>query len=451
MSPPLIQNSRVGISSSGEVTRRAMTALLTTRFTFVWVSIFFRAVLDISYLKYVTANYGYAGFHTNYTFSSYAISWVVYGMFLFITPHRLRKVSDYFFVSAAFFMVAPLSSMYGLSDQSLYTLLVSTVSIVAVFYLIRMKFMKVLRIPIISSGTSIAFNVSIIMVAILIIWFLASGAVKNFNLDLTKVYEFRSENAELTNIGVLAYINTWTYKVFNIFLMAYALHRRRYGWVAISLVAQIFFFGIAAHKSVLFFPVLVFAVWYYFRRGTSLVIIPLALGLLVTLSLALSIYTDNSLIASLLIRRVFYVPALLTYQYFDYFSSHGHLFWSDSVMSWLLHYPYSQPFTQVIGDYFGSGVNANNGYIASGYAQGGILGIVIYTFIVAFILKFLDVAGRMCGALWLAVALTVVPLRSLLMSSDLPTVVLTHGLFIAIILLLLVRENSWTDDKVSIN
>ncbi len=88
----------------------------------------------------------------------------------------------------------------------------------------------------------------------LICVYIFTGAVFHFNLDLSKVYDYRDLNAELTNIGIAAYLNSWVYQVFSICLMSYFLLNKNIKGFFIVFLIQIFFFGIASHKSILFSP-----------------------------------------------------------------------------------------------------------------------------------------------------------------------------------------------------
>ncbi|SPP31947.1 hypothetical protein ARAF_1615 [Arsenophonus endosymbiont of Aleurodicus floccissimus] len=84
-----------------------------------------------------------------------------------------------------------------------------------------------------------------------------------------------------------------------------------------------------------------------------------------------------------------------------------------------------------------TGSHVNNGFIASGYAHFGLVGIMIYAVILGFILKILDYVTTRGVSVWFVLCVVVVPLRDALISSDLLTTLLTHGLFVALILLFL--------------
>jgi hypothetical protein len=222
--------------------------------------------------------------------------------------------------------------------------------------------------------------------------------------------------------------------------MALSLLYRRYFLFLVFFLVQIYFFSASTHKSVLFFPFLLVGVWFYFRKTSSLVILPVMFSSVIIVTLFSYLMLDDLWLSSLFSRRVFYVPANLTFVYFDFFSDNPNIFWSNSVLSSFLTYPYDLSLTHVVGRYLGSEeMGANNGFIASGYAHAGIFGVFIYSIIVGIILRFLNDITYKTMPVWLAVALTIVPLRSLLISSDLFTVMLTHGFIVAIILVYLIR------------
>ena len=102
---------------------------------------------------------------------------------------------------------------------------------------------------------------------------------------------------------------------------------------------------------------------------------------------------------------------------------------------------YSQPITKVVGDWMGyEELNANNGYISSGYAQAGLFGVMIYTFILGVYLRWLNIFSRKVEYQWLVAALVLTPFRNLILASDLPTVFVTHGLIIATVMILFLRK-----------
>ena len=362
-------------------------------------ALIFRGFLDISYAFIVSPSFYYAGLNYDFNIKQYLISWILFIFASFFVPRFLLKVSDFVIASSVFFVLAPLTSLYGLDfDRPLEPVIVSMLSIWMVRSIVNFRSIS-FRIPIIKNGHYVSLILSILSVSYLIVVFLKSGAVLNFHFS--KVYEFRSINAALTETGFHAYINMWVFKVFNIYLLAYFLLKRRFSWVILFSIIQIFFFAVSANKGILFYPVILFSIWFFLKDNASVYFLPAALSSVIILSLSSYYFLDDSILSSMLARRVFFIPAHLTFTYFDFFTNNPHVFWSDSVLSYFSIYPYDSSIAKVIGAYMGhEEMSANNGYISSGFAHANFLGVFIYSLIFGFLLKFIDAVSYKNVPLW---------------------------------------------------
>lgn len=400
----------------------------------------FRCLLDLSYIIFLNPAYEYAGFSLDVNVLNYVLSWFAYVISLLFLRSRIKRVSDYFLMTFVLFVIAPLTSIYGLNDWGAEPVVVTVLSFVLFVFIVRSSLVKVPSAPVVKGGERIAIGGSVALVLFLLIWYVYSGAV--FNLNFAKVYEFRRDNAELAAQGVLAYLNGWIYGVFSIFSLAYFLHKKNWMGVVFIVLAQVVFYGFSSHKSVLFSLVIVFGTWYWFSKSDKAYIVPLGLCGIVVFSLVLYFLFDEVVGGSLFIRRVFYVPAYLTYQYFEFFNESAKVVWSNSFLSGYFVYPYELSVPLTIGAYIGQpSASANNGFVSMGFAHLGCWGVFIYTVVFAYVLRVIDVLTKKLGVLWLGLVVTIVPLRAALISTDLLTTLLTHGLFISILLVLLVRNN----------
>jgi hypothetical protein len=97
----------------------------------------------------------------------------------------------------------------------------------------------------------------------------------------------------------------------------------------------------------------------------------------------------------------------------------------------------------MIGIFMGTEASANNGFISSGYAHADIFGIFIYSIIIGFTLRFINDVTYNLLPLWFSIALCLQPLRSLIMASDLPAVMLTHGFIIALTIIFFLRSKKY--------
>lgn len=406
------------------------------------IFILYRLILDWSYVFLVSDVFSYSGFILDVGYFNYTSSWLLFFIIILLTPIETNKASNYFFMSASVFLLAPLSSLYGLTNWSVFPIALSMFAVFFIYIVVSIDIKLNIKPVFFRDGKKISLAVSVFFIIILIAWYFISGAVRYFNLDLTKVYDYRQASSELANIGIMAYINNWTFKVFIFYAFSWLLLNKKYSLVTILFCVQVFFFGVSSHKSVLFSPLIILSIWWYFSRFKTLLIIPVGIVVVVALSLITFVLFNDILTSSMFIRRLLFVPAKLTYDYINFFSVNDFIYWSNSVLSVFLSYKYYLPLGALIGDYGGAGASANNGFISSGYAHAGLFGVFLYSLIIAVLLRLLNYAVTKGVPLWFALALVIIPLRDTMISSDLFTTLLTHGLLVAFVLLFLSIEKN---------
>lgn len=401
---------------------------------------FFRAVLEISYREFVNPIFAYSGFTLDVNTLKYLESWALYIALITAFPKRLNKPSDYLMVYLLFSFLAPLLVFYGLSNASrehLYIVLLAV--LLMAFFRVGRPF----KLPLIQGGRTLAYLILGLGVVAVTSWMIQSGGLRFFNLDLSQVYEFRRDAGEVINQGVMGYLNTWATKVFGPMLLAIALWKKNYMLAASIIGLHVLWFGISSHKSVLFFPLLVIFTWVWFRYNKALALIPLGMAATVTVSLFVFLLFDYTFLGSLFIRRVFFVPPLLTFTYYEFFSENQFVYWSNSISSGYIQYPYDLNPAALIGAYRGTDSHANNSFLSTGYMHAGISGLILYGMLAGLLFRLIDSVSNKCVPPWVAVASIIVPSHSLLRSSDLPTALLTHGIGIAIVILFLLRSAAY--------
>ena len=413
--------------------------LFLHKIVFFMLLFFYRLMLDFSYIYFVFPVFSYEGYNLNFLVSNYIFSWFFFILSFVLIKDKIDKPSDYFFITAILAVFAPLTSYFGLNDFDYFPVAITLTSFFLIWGLLRTKLVKPIEFKVVNNGNAISFNTSVICVFILIFWYIVSGAVNYFNLDFSKVYEYRSLSSELASVGPMAYFNGWVYNVFIVYAMAYTLLKEKYYLTVFFVVVQIFFYGVSAHKTVFFTPFLVLSIWWYFRKFKSVMFMVITFSTFLIFSVVLYKVNNNIMFGSMFSRRVFFVPAKLTFDYFKFFEVNPKVMWSNSVLSWIFDYPYPDRVTKMIGYQNDSEASANNGYISSGFSHAGLIGILIYSYIIAFLLKNIDFFQKFDIPLWFILCLIITPMRSFLISSDLLTSLLTHGFLVAVILILLSR------------
>jgi hypothetical protein len=388
------------------------------------------------YIVFIHPIFAYMGFDLEVALATYFESWMLLLFPCVFMSTKLRKPSDFFILVLALGLIVPMTSLYGLSDKPRFVMY----SVMLSFVLICMiRSGRTIRVPIVRRGTFYALAVAVTFTIAVLTWLVVSGGFSFLNFSFYRVYELRGSVGELIGQGWFSYVNLWVFKVFNIFLFAYALHRK--AWVAACAVfaLQVIFFAISAHKAVLFYPLLILAVWFYLSRSRTLAIVPFGMFMVVVFSGLVWWIADLALFGSLFVRRVFFVTASNAYDYFDFFSANGFVFWSNSLTSAFVEYPYHLSPPELIGEWRGRSGHVNNTFIANGYMHAGVLGLLLYCLILGFLFRIIDSLSAHGVATWMGLAVTVIPVWSLLLSADLPTALMTHGLVMAVLLLFLVR------------
>lgn len=408
------------------------------RGAFIALALLFKAILDYAYWHHISLIYSYSGFEWSPNLTKYIESWVLYLVLLALAPYRLKRPSDFFINILLFSLTVPLLSFYGLANQSRYFLYVFILgyALVSIF-----RIGRPFHIPILVEGPQVAK----VLIFLCIIWvsvsFVILGGVSFFNLDFMKVYEYREAVTEKIGSGLMGYLNFWAYKVMGPMLLLIALSRKKYLLAILVFLLHMFWFGVSSHKAVLFYPFLVLLVWFCFRKKQALAVVPLGMALMVVLATIIYIVLDYGSISTLIVRRVFFIPARATFNYYEFFSTNPWIWWSNSSITFgLIDYPYYIDPAKLIGEWEGSGSSLNNSFLSTGYMHAGIGGIVLYGFLVGLLFRLVDSLAKALP-MWFGIGTVVVPCYSLMTSADLPASLLTHGLGIGIVFLFFLRAS----------
>lgn len=288
----------------------------------------------------------------------------------------------------------------------------------------KFKFSKKKKV---GNTTTALFIIVLILLFPVIITY---GVHFNWNLILFNgVYEQRASAIGNTNF-IVSYFHPWLSQAIVPFLALLSLKEKKKWMFFACIFIEIYLFMITAQKSLLFTMIIVLLLYFgssYYKKSVFALLIliaPVVIGHL------LFLYRKNFMLDSLFLRRSFFVPAQLNYCYFDFFKDKP-LYMGYGLFKSFFHYPYKLAPANMIGSiYFNSpGMDCNNGIISTGYMNFGILGIILNILGFSLIIRFLNtvrVDPKYFGLL----------LSSILVfnSSALGTSLITHGVFILLIL-----------------
>jgi hypothetical protein len=269
--------------------------------------------------------------------------------------------------------------------------------------------------------------------------------ISNVNLEnvlnLKNVYDIRK--------GVyyrwgMSYFFSWQTKVINPYLIAFfhSNDNRNLKWVYIFF--QFWLYVLTGHKIVLFTLVIIIIVLMmtevlenimsFFSKGILLLVVGSVIEILMR---------GNSIIIDYVIRRVFFIPSLLNYYYYDYFNSRDFQWWKYTFIGRILNVntDFKVLPSFIIGEKYFNNINNNavTGFLGSEYMNGGFFGMLMSVLIIIIILKTFDYLSYKVG-LKITLLTVFTPLYTI-WNSSLSTALITGGIMLSVLLLATTSKN----------
>lgn len=409
--------------------------------------IFFRLSLDLSYVCFVSTDLWGDGFPYSMDWIRLAESWVLLGCLIAISPHKFEKASDFLTLLLFVLCIIPITSYYCWAGGA--RIWFWALGFQFLFFCLTLAMMRSywhLKIWRPQRGSLYAYLLILVILGLCLFRILQTGVLDQlaFSLQPELIYSRRAFVSSQVEVGVWSYLVSWATKVCVIYLLIDAVVRRKWLRMLLAGAGCLMLFGLFAHKAFLFGAIiagLLLLSWPIIAKGFS--VIPIGLGLLMLAMFASVSILDTYLFQSIFTRRLFFVPAHLDFLYYEFFSNHSPLMFSNGFLRHFFEYPFDKPYPNVIGDFTGIGgkdTAANNGFLATGYMQLGWLGVILYPFAAAILVGLVNLFGRRSPGFVAAVCFY--PFAALFTSSDLPTAILTHGIGLLLLLLWLDCSNS---------
>jgi hypothetical protein len=160
------------------------------------------------------------------------------------------------------------------------------------------------------------------------------------------------------------------------------------------------------------------------------------IGMVVICS-TITVIWDFSFLYSLFVRRVFYVPALLNFTYYDYFQGLEFVKLSNGALGWLFDYQLEDIPPRMVNFYLRGTVTgwANTGFLGSSYMHFGFIGMLLYSLIVGLLFRLTDSLTVDRLPIWVGLSILIDPYVNLFTGADLTSALATHGLGIGTVML----------------
>jgi oligosaccharide repeat unit polymerase len=407
--------------------------------------IIYFVLLLLVYNAYVVVIYGYMGFHDAFNIQKAIVSpLIITAAFIFIKD---KGLPSYFFLNLIVAStITPSLVIFSGSDLAFPFVAVTYLAFIILVFTAQFSKFPRLRSKHIKRHVMLYFLGGLSLLYIASIFAFGGGKFINFNLAL--VYEFRTE-ASSNLPGLFGYLMpTFSKAIVPVGVVLSLLHRQ-WTLLVIFLFCAVMIFALSSHKSPLFIPFAIIVIYWTLQYQNAIRLVVLVFIAIVIIG-GLDFYLRQSgigdysgLIGSLGVRRSLLVPSYLNWIYYDFFSVNPYTYWADSKFSLgLIQSPYDLGIAQLIGrDALGTEGNANTGWIGSGMANAGYLGIIIYSVLIGLVLSLIDAYAKKHSSS-LITALFLIPVMNAVRSTDFTNMFLTHGLFALLLIVIMLKPLS---------
>src|SRR3974390_1628521 len=225
-------------------------------------------------------------------------------------------------------------------------------------------------------------------------------------VSLSDVYGLRSEADALMEGSHANYALMWLSGAINPMVMAWGLYHRRITVFLVGAAGQILVYMALATKGSILSIVIIIVFYYTIRNWTSRFGPKMAMGAASLVGLLCCSYMiaggdDNPLYSMFLFLtffRTLSVNGLLSAWYYDFFSHNPQTQYSQVTgVNWFLQYPYSNPIGVEIGAAYSNDPTHDASahfWATDGLAAAGLPGVILISFLCAFVFWVLDSASQ---------------------------------------------------------
>lgn len=352
------------------------------------ISLVYKIFLEFIYVFDLSNAFGYYGLTLNMNIYKCIISYIITIIIALISPRNSKRPSTYFYFLISIFITIPLYSYYWLNDKS------STYVIMVFFSMVIIR--SILIIPQIKLPKIKISQKYFFMVIILLYCVTYAGIIYKYglpdvrSLNFVDIYELRSERKIS---GILGYSVNWLAKAINPFLLLVCIDKKKYITAVFISIFQIVLYAVLGYKAFLLSIIAVLGCAILMKKNKFSGTITLGL---ITLNI-LSISNISEKLNTLITFRMIYLPSVIQYWYYDFFSIYPKLHFSEGLIGKLFNIqsPYNIRSYALIGyHYRGFYHTVNSGIFGDAFANGGFYAMLIISIIFSILLLTIDTISK---------------------------------------------------------
>jgi len=339
-------------------------------------------LIELSYKLFIQPRYFYMGFNWEPNVKNYAITKFIF-LCLLLFLNYLKKRSSFLlsiYLLLLFFFYIPNATLFALGNYS------PTPFWANVFFITVFLFAPLLKykLPTVTTPENFsAFFVFMLpLLAILPIAYTFQSQINTNTLLLKDIYVTRDAfSAKIA--GLNNYLYNFLAKTFIPIALVYFLIKRKTILIWILVAMLLYLFLISGNKIVYLTTILLLLFYYsgrtYEKKLTTFFV--LLIAALICFPLIDLLYLPEPLLTGVFVNRFLFIPALLTQDYFDFFSGKPLLFAETHFLNFFSTSPYNKPIGFIISEvYFNAPDSfANNGIVSDGFMNLGNWGVAIFS------------------------------------------------------------------------
>ena len=392
-------------------------------------------VLWYVYTYIIQPLFAYQGFRY---YPPTALEWLILSLFVtlpaLMVPQSLTNISAYFYFLSYFFIYIPTLLMFSFyyPDLSKLQILFFIELLIAQFIVASFVYIPIIKVSFPRLGRLTGLGIFLV-VGVVIFGFLISKFGLKPPPSPFDPYDTRlaaREFGSLVGYALRTASNVIASSLMLFGLLTKSIRGKILLWVGILLFILVYSFD--GTKSTLLAPMLIFAIFYIYKKRVPIEIVLGTLILLIGVGTLIDLYIRIPVFSSFLVRRLMLTPGFLSVLYYEYFiqSQNPIFLYSHSFMGFFFENPYSTSPAFLIGyTYFSSEtVSANANLYADAVANLGFWGIPVIALTASLYLYLLrSISGGCEGVALLFTSVSVFAL----VNTSFFTTLLTHGLLLS--------------------
>ncbi len=360
--------------------------------------VIYKITLDIIYVESISQVYEYIGFknvyNTSFYYGSFLILWVY--SYLYKKIQERNEASSLIYLVLYLLYFIPNLSFNTYNDDDVFFIYSTLYCVILTWFYLKFPEIKLHSLK--RSGDALLlFYVLLFGVVLSMMIFVVYFNGFNIKIDFENVYEIREKMQDLQYPSFINYLKPISSMFVTAGAMFYLL-RKNVIYSTLFFIFGLMLYAFGAHKTDFVLLILTMLLYFFYTHELKKYLVHALIFL--NLNVIAIIYWssfETQIAIDGFYGRTFYIPSLLSYFYYDYYSAHELLYLKEHFLHWVdasaLH-TNNSPY--IIANYYFNDpeMSSNTGLIGSDYIQFGWFSLILLPFLRVYFFKLYDAASK---------------------------------------------------------